>query len=603
MKTYLFAALSILVASALPAQDNTRELNYIESSVGLSYPDWEGGRTELEFCDMNMDGNIDMVSIGDHGCPNVGTAQHGIMVWFGDGTGTWSVSMSGDFGYGGIAVGDVNNDGHWDVGYGMHHDYSSTDLGDQLLEVALGDGTGTSWTPWDDGLATAGETWGMFGTDFGDVDNDGDLDIGSCSFGSGAGVHIYLNQMDGSWYHSYGFLEGNCDMIFEFGDINNDGFLDFCVSHEYGTVYFGNGTGSFTLMDLNLPSSGWIGRMGPSLGDADGDGGEDLAFINGSGGVEVWIWDDSQEQWADFSGQLPASGDYEMTQLWDMNSDGKMDVCAYGQGQFTVWTGSGEGNWTEAGGFTTPPKGNAQAFRVGGDADHNGFPDVALVAEQGSWPSYINKFRFFKETKPVFGLNVRAVYPRGKELFWQNSMREIRWITAVPQGETATVDLHYSVTGPEGPWYEIATGLPDNGWYQWHIPLENSLDCHIRYSVNTGSSQNETVTTEAFTITDGTAGVPAISGEMDKPVISVYPNPVKEKATIVASNISENKVQLEVFDLQGRLITTLFPSEQSHNTLAYLWDCSAATPGCYYLRIITRDAILSEKIIVTGNSR
>ena len=85
--------------------------------------------------------------------------------------------MEGDLGYGGIAVGDANNDGYLDVGYGMHHNYSSTDLGDQLIEVALGNGTGQGWMPWDDGLATAGEDWGMFGTDFGDIDNDGDLDF------------------------------------------------------------------------------------------------------------------------------------------------------------------------------------------------------------------------------------------------------------------------------------------------------------------------------------------------------------------------------------------------------------------------------------------
>lgn len=70
-----------------------------------------------------------------------------------------------------------------DVAYGMHHKWGTGDLGDQLIEVSLGDGTGMNWIPWDDGLATNGEDWGMFGADFADVDNDGDLDIGSVSFG------------------------------------------------------------------------------------------------------------------------------------------------------------------------------------------------------------------------------------------------------------------------------------------------------------------------------------------------------------------------------------------------------------------------------------
>src|SRR6266540_3347718 len=59
-------------------------LDYFESSNGLMPPRMEGGRTELEFGDMNGDGHMDIVSIGDHGSPFVNTDQHGVMVWFGD---------------------------------------------------------------------------------------------------------------------------------------------------------------------------------------------------------------------------------------------------------------------------------------------------------------------------------------------------------------------------------------------------------------------------------------------------------------------------------------------------------------------------------------
>ncbi|MCX7995582.1 MAG: hypothetical protein N3A65_07420, partial [candidate division WOR-3 bacterium] len=76
-------------------------LSYIESSQGLENPAMEGGRTEMEMVDINNDGNIDILSIGDHGSPYINTQEHGVMVWFGNGQGVWSIYQNGDFGYGG----------------------------------------------------------------------------------------------------------------------------------------------------------------------------------------------------------------------------------------------------------------------------------------------------------------------------------------------------------------------------------------------------------------------------------------------------------------------------------------------------------------------
>ncbi len=90
----------------------TPALTYIDTSPsGPEFPEWDGGDTELCFADINLDGHVDFLSIGDHGSPYINTDQHGIMVYFGDGAGGWSINMNGYFGYGGIAVGDLNGDG------------------------------------------------------------------------------------------------------------------------------------------------------------------------------------------------------------------------------------------------------------------------------------------------------------------------------------------------------------------------------------------------------------------------------------------------------------------------------------------------------------
>ena len=477
-------------------------LEYEESSTGLDHPGWDGGGSELEMGDPNNDGFVDIVSIGDHGSPYINTQQHGIMVWFGDGTGTWSVQMNGNFGYGGIALGDVNNDGFMDVGYGMHHDYSSNDFGDQLIEVALGDGTGLNWLPWDDGLATNGESWGMFGTDFADIDIDGDLDLVSVSFGSGSGVHVYRNNGDGTWTQTFGFLGGNCNLDVVFGDVNNDGWPDFAAEHQDGSVYLGDGAGGFTLEDNNLPAPGGYGaREGVDLGDVNGDGYDDISWCDYTGAVEVWLWDPSGT-WVEATAGLPTSGPLSVTQLCDMNGDGRMDLVAFGSGIVAVFLGNGAGQWEGATSFNTGSPGYCNALRTGSDADRNGRPDIVLLSEEGGLFNRKNKLRFYKETSTASGLGVRLVQPAGQRKVRRGSVGFIDWITAVPGGGPSAVMLEISTTGAGGPFVQIADNLPDNGRYQLVYPsaLPASTDCHIRVTVTSGSGTAEHVNSVPFTL-------------------------------------------------------------------------------------------------------
>jgi hypothetical protein len=486
------------------------QLDYVDSSSGLETPAMEGGDTELEFGDVNGDGHPDIVSIGDHGSPYIGTSEHGIMVWFGDGAGAWSVYQSGDFGYGGIALGDVNGDGLMDAGYGMHHDYSSSDFGDQILEVALGDGTGQNWTPWDDGLATSGETWGMFGTDFADVDNDGDLDVGSISFGCCAGVHVYVNNGDGTWTQSWGFTGGNADDVFQFGDINGDGFADFATAHGDGTVYLGDGTGSFALADSGLPGGAGVWRSGVSLGDVNDDGHDDLAYLTSSDGLTVWSYV-SPGVWDDLSGTLPGSGDFRFTQIADMDLDGHGDLVAFATGEpghLVVYGGDGAGNWELIASVNTPDNCSAAAFRAGTDADHNGYPDIAVVAEENCdpWVGGTNRPRFYRETTVPSAMWVQAKFPRGGEVFRAGSVQFVDWNAAVASGQP-TVDIDLSLDGPDGPWTSIASSLPNNGRFQWHLPVErrDSSACHLRYTLGAETA----VTPAPFTIV-GELGMSAL---------------------------------------------------------------------------------------------
>ncbi len=576
-------------------------LNYIESSSGLNNPQMEEGETELELVDINNDGNVDILSIGDHGSPS---NSHGVMVWFGNGQGSWNVYQNGYFGYGGIAVGDLNNDGLLDVGYGMHHNYSSNDFGDSIMECALGDGSGQNWIPWDDGISIGDpQPYGMFGTDFADIDNDGDLDFGGNSFGADDGIHIFVNHLDGTWHQCFGFIGGNSTNHFLFGDVNNDGFSDFCVGHQFGSIYLGNGAGNFTIADGNLPPGGTGGRKGPSLGDVDNDGDQDLAFCNSNGGVEVWTWQ-GNNTWTSFSGNLPNTGAYEATQICDMNIDGLMDVCAFGNHTVSVWLGDGAGSWTLASTFYVPYPGDCSAFTVGPDADHNGYPDIALVSDSGDFFVSVNRPRFYKESSIPESLFVFPVSPRGGEKFYSGSVQFIRWTCGVPAG-TATIKLELSITGQNGPWILIKDSLPNNCRYQWHIPgnIQGSNNCYIRYTARSGNDSSVAITPNPFVILQAGAINEVRTEQMKNSILEVYPNPSCE-LVFIRVQTNQNGSKIRIYNSAGRLIRNLFVVNGSGKLIVY-WDKRdnngvPVPSGKYFIRLESREEIIEKKVIITN---
>ncbi len=488
----LAAAALILSQNPIVAERWRSDLRYEEASQGLGTPDLDGGPLEVEFGDLNGDGFTDLATIGDHGSPFINTSQHGLCVWFGSASGAWSVFQNGDFGYGGVALGDFDGDGLMDAAYGMHHAYSATDFGDQLLEVALGNGTGRAWTPWDDGLATHGQSWGLSGTDCADVDADGDLDVGAAGFGSIDGLHVYLNQGSGAWTRDFGFLGGNSQNDFAFGDVNGDGFPDFATGHRDGTIWIGDGGGDFTSGDANLPPPGLFGRPGVAIGDVNQDGLLDLLYVSGPGGLKLWLRE-AAGTWTDASAGLPASGDFEKTQLADLNADGFTDLIAAGNGFTAVALGDGRGGFAGATSIRTPSPGYVECLRAGFDTDRNGRADFLLVADEGGAFSSRNHLRFFAETHAAEVLRIAVLSPGPRATLRAGSAQFLRWISEVPGSTPSVVEVEISTSGPAGPWMPLAAALPDNGRHQWTAPVTPAADARLRLTVRTATGSASAV--------------------------------------------------------------------------------------------------------------
>lgn len=586
-KSYFVLILLTFPIFTMNAQEPfVRSLTYSRITSGLTQPQFKSGRTDFAMADMNLDGHVDILTIGDHGSP--GTDQNGIMIWLGDGKGNFTLHKNGNFGYGGIATGDVNNDGLPDVAYGMHHNYSGIPFGDQLIEVALGDGTGTNWTPWDFGLASAGEDWGMFGTALADFNNDGLLDLVSVSFGCCNGVQVYLNQGDGSWVHSFGIIGGNSDLNTETGDFNKDGYMDFVATIENGLVYFGDGTGDFILHDTGLPvPSGWM-LSGVSVGDVDKDGADDISFVNSEGGLDVYHWSAGQSAWLSLSGNLPTTGDFQFTQLADMNTDGKVDLLAYGKKLMQIWLGNGNGDWMLATSFETPGQmGNGRALRSYADLDHNGYPDIVLLTQEGTWITNKNNLYVYAENSPAVELWLLPQFPAGEERFYAQSVRMIRWSAQVPLDIYATVTIYFSQNGPDGPWVTIAEQLPNNGLYQWNIPEAASDNCYLKYDLITENETYSFVQVNPFSILG-----PVTLNDQHTPLINnssdfFWPNPAHDFIFWP----KELKVhRLMLFDHTGRMILELKSPDQNIKL-------SGLVNGTYYYQAETNQSLFTGKLI------
>ena len=570
--TYLLAAANIRLYA---------QVTYTLDTTSFSGITLEGGMTQARFTDIDQDGHLDLVTIGDHGSPNLSATEYGITVFFGNGTSAgWTLFQNGNFGYGGCAAGDLNNDGNYDLAYSMHHNFGTGDFGDQLIEAALGDGTGMNWTPWDDFLAVNGENYGMFGTDVGDVNNDGLLDIGSNSFGlptnpipGAGGVHIYKNLGTGSWQQTFtAGNNGTTGHYIQFGDINHDGNLDFVISNQFGSPYFGDGAGNFTPHQVNnLPAlANQDNYSDVSLGDIDNDGDDDFAFTYNQG-IYVFKWNDALQQWDNYSSGLPLPGSdyYYVSRLADMDMDGYLDLltvtagsigmCTY-MGTVQIWKGNGGNSWVNI--LTDSVYQMASAVDMAiDDPDHNGYPDAAVWANQclGGFIfcNYINRIKFFKENHVPTEVNITPLYPKGFECFPNNAARFIHWIAAVPSNHASGVKIELSTTGNAGPWTLVEAAAPNNGTYQWTVPpAVISINCFFRFTLTDSITGGTIMAANPNPFDIGTCNLATgIASARSVNTLTASPNPF-----ITYTNLFSTlkNCSVRIMDVTGKTVREIF---------------------------------------------
>jgi len=190
--------------------------------------------------------------------------------------------------------------------------------------------------------------------DWGDYDNDGDLDILICgATNSGDVSKIYRNEKDSFIEQTsislYGISEGTA----KWGDYNNDGFLDILLGDYYNTfTYRNNGDNSFM-----IDSVYFVGATGEGAwGDYDSDGDLDLIITGSSyGGSANSIYKNNglSNGWS-FTEQtsIPLMSLGLSSVKWgDINNDGNLDIIVTGASNgieyLIIYKNNGDNTFTE----------------------------------------------------------------------------------------------------------------------------------------------------------------------------------------------------------------------------------------------------------------
>lgn len=78
----------------------------------------------------------------------------------------------------------------------------------------------------------------------------------------------------------------------------------------------------------------------------------------------------------------------------------------------------------------------------------------------------------------------------------------------------------------------------------------------------------------------------------------IYPNPLMNSTTIYVTVREAQKISLKVFDLSGKLITTLVDGSTSAGEHRLEWNAATVKAGVYILRLQTSESIQTKKLIV-----
>lgn len=398
--------LPLVLASPALAQQFTHSPGLIPGSAV-----WSEG---VECADVDNDGDLDIFFADGEGFSSPGTQRVNRLVMnllegqplrFVDQTTT---RLGSELTHGrGVTTGDIDSDGWVDALFAnaFNTDPPSLYVNRGVSQPGF----------YDQESSTRGftEALSSAGAQFGDLDNDGDLDViindSGSSFLGGAGdePRLYFNDGAGNFTENAAAMNAPAkaaQMDVQLFDIDGDWSLDFfgaCRANNSGGRHYlmlNDGTGTFATDSSGLISNTSNNVYEGEVGDLDGDEDLDLFFVSSSSFAEghfenriVPTLSLSFVKGATFSGD----DDNEVVFL-DYNNDDRLDVLIGSLGsKEKLFRNDGNLNWTvDSGNISTV--GDPTLDATAADLDNDGDYDIITAQGEGfpssSWGNkiYVN---------------------------------------------------------------------------------------------------------------------------------------------------------------------------------------------------------------------
>ena len=442
-----------------------------------------------------------------------------------------------------VAVGDLNHDGRPDLVIP-----NAAGAGPRFAGVMLGAGGGT-FDPQHD-FDTAGFS---FSIALGDLNRDGNLDLVTENYQL-KNVSVLLGDGAGNFGPHAEYDVGQDFTYMAVGDLNHDGNPDL-VTADYAvdsvSVLLGDGLGHFG--PPTEFATGGQGTVSVAIGDLNHDGDPDLvtwnSYANGGSNISVLLGDGHGA----FGPHKEYAGGGNLA-IGDLNGDGNPDVVTagyYGGDKYlALLFGNGDGTFGEPTYLSTSP---AEVVAIG-DLNGDGNPDLVTTS------------RAINAVSVLLGNGNGAFAPH--------------------------IDYGVSPAPRANPYFVAIGDL--NGDGRPDLVIANSGD---------GIDNPDVKAVSVLLNTGALVDVKPESRSAPLALGAPRPNPFRGRAQYDFSLPTTALVRLEIYDVQGRRMSTLQDGVLAPGHYTRSWDGRtttgrAALPGLYLARLRTSGVELDRKTVL-----